>query len=163
AHFGVHYVRGPQITVQDALSMGVFDRVADLARVVERLCHIERAVARDDRLECFARDELHHDEEKVLLLLGGDDGDDVRMIEAGEEARLPQQLAEIEVLLVRNFECDLLVDPGVFREVDRAETAAAKCREDLVLTDDLPSEEHAAVYNGRVITNVTRPSTPAEP
>src|SRR5262245_49116667 len=128
--------------------MGVVDGVADLARVVERLGHVERAIARDDRLERLARDELHHDEKHVLLLLGRDDGDDVRMIEAGEETRLPEQLAEIEVLLMRDFECDLLVDPGVFREVDRAETAAAKCREDLVLTDDLPTEEHAAVYNG---------------
>ena len=64
------------------------------------------------------------------------------MIEAGEQPRLAQQLAEVDALLVRNLERDLLVDPGVFREVDRAEAAAADRRQDLVLADDLAAEEH---------------------
>ena len=64
------------------------------------------------------------------------------MIEAGEQPRLAQQLAEIDALFVRNLERDFLVDPGVFREVDRAEAAAADRREDLVFADDLAAEEH---------------------
>ena len=66
------------------------------------------------------------------------------MVQAGEQPRLAQQLAEVDALLVRNLERDLLVDPGVFGEVDRAEAAAADRREDLVLADDLTAEEHAA-------------------
>ena len=77
-----------------------------------------------------------------VLLLRGQDGDDVRMIEAGEQPRLAQQLAEVDALLVRHLERDLLVDPGVFGEVDRAEAAAADRRQDLVLPDDLAAEEH---------------------
>ena len=61
---------------------------------------------------------------------------------AGEQPRLAQQLAEVDALLVRDLERDFLVDPGVFREVHGAEAAAADRRQDLVLPDDLPAEEH---------------------
>ncbi len=108
--------------------MRVVDRVDDLAGVIERARDVERAVARDDRLERLARHELHDDEEDVLLLLRGQDGDDVRVIEAGEEPRLAQQLAEVDALLVRDLERDFLVDPGIFGEIDRAKAAAAYCR-----------------------------------
>ena len=67
----------------------------------------------------------------------------------GEQARLAQQLAEVDALLVRNLERDLLVDPGVFREVDRAEAAAADRRQDLVFADDLAAEKHAASIAAR--------------
>jgi hypothetical protein len=120
----------------------VVDRVADLAGVIERARHLERAVARDDRVERFSRHELHHDEEDVFLLLGREDGDDVRVIQAGEEPRLAQQLAEVDALLVRHLERDFLVDPGVFREVHGAKTAAADRRQNFVLPDDLAAEEH---------------------
>ena len=86
--------------------------------------------------------ELHHDEEDVVLLLRGENRDDVGMIEAGEQPRLAQQLAEVDALFVRNLERDFLVDPGVFREEDRPESAAADRRQNLVLADDLPAKEH---------------------
>ena len=43
-----------------------------------------------------------------------------------------------------NLEGDLLVDPGVFGQVDAAEAAAAEGRQDAVLPDGLTAEEHAA-------------------
>ena len=64
------------------------------------------------------------------------------MAERGEQARLAQQLAEVEVLAVRNLDRDFLVDPRVFREIDAAEPAAAKGREDAVLPDRLSAKEH---------------------
>src|SRR5204863_1752883 len=82
------------------------------------------------------------DEEDVGLAFRRENRDDIRMVERGQQARLPQQLAEVERLLVRNLERDFLVDPGVLREVDRAEAAAADRREDFVLADDLPEEKH---------------------
>ena len=84
---------------------------------------------------------LHHDEEDVVLLLGGGDGDDVGMADAGEQPRLAQQLAEVEALAVRNLDRDLLVDPGVVREVDGTEAAAAERRGDLVFAECLAPEE----------------------
>ena len=96
---------------------------------------------RDDVLERFARHVLHHDEEDVVLLLRRGDRDDVGMAELGEQPRLAQQLAEVEVLPVRDLDRDLLVDPGVFGEVDRAESAAAERREDSVLAERLAFEQ----------------------
>src|SRR5581483_3460530 len=136
------HVRGPKIAVQDALPVRVVDGVAHLTGVIERKRQIERPVARDDRLERLARDELHHDEEDVFLFFGGQNRDDVRVIQTREEARLAQQLAEVDALFVRDLERDLLVDPGVFRQVDRAESAAADRRKYLVLPDDLTAEKH---------------------
>ena len=124
--------------------MRVVDGVADLAGVVERAGKIEGALTRDDRLERLAGDELHHDEKDVLLLFRGEDGDDVRMVQRGEQARLAQQLAEIEILFVWNLERDFLVDPGVLGEVNRSKAAAADRRKDLVLADDLTAKEHCA-------------------
>ena len=79
------------------------------------------------------------------------------MVERGEQARLAQQLAEVEVLPVRNLDRDLLVDPGVFREVDGAEAAAAERREDAVLPEGLAAEEHLmAVYRSSVTVRLPR-------
>src|SRR5262245_22861343 len=124
--------------------MRVIDGVADLTDVVEGQRKIERALAADDDLEVFAGHELHHDEEDVVLLLRRENGDDVRVTEAGEEARLSQKLAEVHALLMGNLERNLLVDPGVFGEEDRSKSTAADRRENLVLTDDLAPEEHPA-------------------
>ena len=64
------------------------------------------------------------------------------MAQAGEQPRLAQQLAEVQVLAMRNLERDLLVDPGVFGQVDRAEAAAAERRDDAVLADGLAAKKH---------------------
>ena len=119
----------------------VIDGVADLAGEIERAAEIERAVQRDDVLERLALHVLHHDEEDVVLLLRRGDRDDIGMADAGEQPRLAQQLAEVESLTVRDLDRDLLVDPGVLREVDGAEAAAAERRDDLVLAEGLASEE----------------------
>ena len=132
---------GPQVAMDHALAVRVVDGVADLAGEVERAVQLERALERDDVLERLALHVLHHDEEDVVLLLGGRDGDDVRMADAGEQARLAQQLAEVETLAVRHLDRDLLVDPGVVREVDGTETAAAERRDDLVLAECLAPEQ----------------------
>src|SRR6188768_2561525 len=107
-----------------ALAMGMVDGIADLAGEVEGAVQIERALERDDVLERLTLDVLHHDEEDVVLLLGGGDGDDVRVADACEQTRFTQQLPEVEALAVRNLDGDLLVDPGVVREVDGTKAAA---------------------------------------
>ena len=96
ARLGDEDVRRPQVAVNDTLPMRVIHGIADLAGEVERARQIERAVARDDVLERLARHVLHHDEEDVVLLLRRSDRDDVGMVEAGEQARLTQQLAEVQ-------------------------------------------------------------------
>ena len=134
--------------MDDALAVRVIDGVADLAGEVERAGQIERAARADDVLERLARHVLHHDEEDAVLLLRGGDRDDVGMIDRGEQPRLAQQLAEVQVLPVRHLDRDLLVDPGVVREVDGAEPAAAERSADLVLAELLALEEQCVEYSG---------------
>ena len=149
---GDDHIGRPEVAVEHTLAVRVVDGVADLTAVVERARHTERAFARDHRLERLAGHELHHDEEDVLLLLRREDRDDVRVVERREQPRLAQQLAEVEVLFVRDLERDLLVDPGVFREVDGAEAAAADRGQNLVFAQDLSAEEHAReVYQSRML------------
>ena len=128
--------------MDDALLLGMVDGVANLAGVIQGAGQIQGAFALDDRLERLARHVLHHDEEHIVLFLGGQDGDDVRMVEGGEEARFAQQLAEVHVLAMRNFDRDSLVDPRVFRQIDGAEATAPECRDDAVLSYRLAAEEH---------------------
>jgi hypothetical protein len=123
------------------LPVRVIDGVADLAGEVECPGHIERSVRADQVFEGLALHVLHHDEEHVLLFFGRRDRDDVGMADAGEQPRLPQQLAEVEALPVRNFDRDLLVDPGIVREVDRTKPTAAERRDDLVLSECLAPEQ----------------------
>ena len=130
------------------LAVRVIDGVADLAGEIERQREIERAARADDVLERLALHVLHDDEEDAVLLLRGRDGDDVGMADRGEEPRLAQQFAEVEALPVRHLDRDLLVDPGVVREVNGAEAAAAERRADLVLPELLALEEQRAEYSG---------------
>ena len=116
---------GPQIAVQDAGAVRVIDRVADLAAQIEGQRDVEGAVAEDLLLERLALHVLHDDEEDVVRLLGRQHGDDVGMAHRREQPRFLQQLGEVEALLVRDFERDFLVDPGVFGQVHAAEAAAA--------------------------------------
>jgi hypothetical protein len=67
------------------------------------------------------------------------------MTERGKKARLLQHLREIEVLLVRNLDGDLLVNPGVFGEEDAPKAAAAERRKDSILPDSLTLQEHGRI------------------
>jgi len=51
-----------------------------------------------------------------------------------------QELTEVESLTVGNLDCNLLVDPGVVREVHRPEATASERRDDLVLAECLTPE-----------------------
>ena len=70
------------------------------------------------------------------------------MVQRGQQAGLAQQIAEVDVLSMWNFDGDFLVDPRVFGEVNSAESAAAKWRQDLVLSDGLTTEKHWTQYTG---------------
>ena len=73
------------------------------------------------------------------------------MVQGGEQPRLPKQFAEVQRLPVRHFERDALVDPGVFRQIDRAETTAAERLEDPVLAERLSAKHHSgeSIRQGR--------------
>ena len=142
ALLGDEHVSRSQVAMDDALAMRVIHRVADLARVVERARQLERAFTLDDRFERVAGHVLHHDEEDVVLLLGGDHSDDVGMTERGEQTGLAGELAEVQILFVRDLDRDFLFDPRVFGEIHAAETATPQRRENAVFPDRLPAKEH---------------------
>ena len=137
---GDQHVGGPQVSMNDTLRVCVIDGVADLAREVQRTVQFERALRGDEVFQRLSLDVLHHDEEDVFLLFGGRDGDDIGVADAGEQARLSQQFTEVQPLTMRNFDRDLLVDPGVLREVNGTESAAAEWRDDFVFPETLTSE-----------------------
>ena len=62
------------------------------------------------------------------------------MVEGGQESGLSQELAEVQVLLVRDLDRDVLVDPRIASEVDGAEPATPEGRDDLVLPELLTSK-----------------------
>ena len=138
--FGHQDVGRPQVAMDDAGVVRVIDGVADLAGEIERAVELERSARRDDVLERLAMHVLHDDEEDVVLFFRRGDRDDVRVVHAGEQAWLAQQLAEVHVLTVRNLDRDLLVDPRVLRQVHGAEAAAPERSDDLVLPEVLPFE-----------------------
>jgi hypothetical protein len=65
-------------------------------------------------------------------------GDDVGMIERGEQPRLAQKLAEVETLAVRHFQRDALVDPGVFGEDTPVRIRRCRAVDEFVLPSVCP-------------------------
>src|SRR5262249_8014745 len=141
------HVRRAEIAVNDAASVRVIDRVANLADVVERHREIERAVACDDRLERFAGHVLHHDEEHVLRLFGREDAAGGGMFGGARGPRAAQHLYKSAALLGGSFQPPFLSAPLFFGELPPPNPAAADCREDFVLADDLSSEKHGGEYS----------------
>ena len=125
-----------------ALLVSVLDRVGNLTRVVQRDRQIEGASVGDCGFERLARDVLHYDEKHAFLFFSSGDANDVRMVERREQPWLSEKLAEIEVLLVRNFDRDTLVDPRVLGEVDGSESSAAEGLENPVFAERLASKHH---------------------
>ncbi len=143
--------------MQHVVFVRVLHCIADLRRIVERAHHLERATLDDDRLQRIARDVLHDDEKHVVLFFRRDHGDDVRMPERREQARLFQEFAEVQILAMGHLECHPFVDPGVFRQVDGGESATPEGLDDLVLAERLAakhhfrgSEYHRAVCNSAI-------------
>ena len=64
------------------------------------------------------------------------------MAHACEQPRLSQQFAEVESLAMRHLDGDFLVDPGVLRKVNSAESAASERRDDFVFAETLTPEQH---------------------
>src|SRR5690606_27539754 len=126
---------------------------------VERDIERQRTALEYDRLEGFAGDVLHHDEEHPVLLLGRDDVDDVRVVQRGQQARLTRQFTVVERLTMGNLPRDALVDPGVFGQIHGAETATAERLDDPVLAERL-STKHPRVESITVAVKTPRCHVP---
>ena len=80
----------------------------------------------------------------------------LRMIRAGEETRFAEQLAEVDALgFVRHLERHLLVNPGIFGEIDGAKASAARSwRRILHLPMILVAKEHSTSPVWRTVRRV---------
>ena len=124
--FGDQHVARSKVAMKHAGAVRVIDGIADLAAEVERPRHLERpsrmitcssvspctsSITMKNTSSCFSA-------VSTVTMLGW-------LIEARSRGSF-HQLAEIEVLLVGDLDCDFLVDPGVFREVNAAEATTAE-------------------------------------
>ena len=108
--------------MDDALPVGELEAVRDLDRDADGVAGPQRPAALDPLLQRAAGQVLHHDERGAVDLAHVVDGDDVRMRELRERARLldehPSGLAIGGGRGIEDLDRDLAVEGGVLGEVD---------------------------------------------
>ena len=82
-----------QVAVDDATLMGRFEGFGDLLGNRQRLIQRDRPL-RDPLGEGRPLDQLQHERPRALGFLDAVDGGDVRVVEAGEDLRLPLEPGE---------------------------------------------------------------------
>ena len=137
------HVRRPEIAMEDLGFVGMFDALEDLHRHLDGFELVEDLLAVEKSFETLPLHVLHDDEERSVDLLRGQNGDDVRVIEGGEETRLLQEIIFLAGLPMRHLDRDLLVDPGVAGEKDRSESSRTEVLENLIFPDILAQQKHA--------------------
>jgi hypothetical protein len=130
---GQDHVLRLDVAVHDLLVVHVLERLAGVARVLDRLLDRQPRVAAqlDLGAEVGAVDELHHDVEPLLVARVVDHLDHARVAEAGEQPRLDLEaggVLDVEQPLDRHLEPGLAVE----RAVDGAHRPARDRRDDLV-------------------------------
>ena len=130
--------------------VGMLDALQDLHGHLDRLELVDHLLPVEQAFEALALHVLHDDEERSVDLLRGQDGDDVGVVEGGEETGLLEEIVLLPGLAVGDLDRDPLVDPGVAGEENRAESARAQVLEDLIFPDILAQQKHARrrVYEG---------------
>ena len=109
---------------------------SDLDGDLERLLHVQASFSHDVLLEVLAFDVLEDDELPPVLLAPVDHGDDVRVLELGDRARLALEALD-EVLvggvpLVQDLQRDVALEQRVLRLVDARHPAVSDELLDLV-------------------------------
>ena len=152
--------------MDDALVVGLLERLGDLPRDLERLVDGDGA-AREALLEVLALDQLEGEEGLAVRLLEPVDRGDVRVVERGEEVRLALEAREalgvLRHLRRQHLDRDVAAEVRVGGAVDLAHPAGAEgggdpvVRQRLADQRGLPSGTNAVNCSG----NVGR-SAPAE-
>ena len=127
-------VAGLDVAMDEAAAVGGVQRIGDLGGDRDRPGRVERALAAQQRLQVAAADVAHGDEQAPVALARLVDRYDVRVVQAGGEARLAQQRLTGRAGR-EQLERDRPSEPHVQRPVDLAHSAASKQRLDAVARD----------------------------
>ena len=135
-----HDVLGLEIAVHDPLGVRRAQRARHLVDDRDRAQEIEAAIARQHRVQRFAVQVLHHEEDGAVVRLAEvGDVDDVRVIDQARRARLAQEALDrfvaAAVTLVEDLHGNFLTDVDVLAAIDDTHAAAADDLVQLVLAD----------------------------
>ena len=118
-----------------------------LERHQQRVADRQPTAALDQLLEVLALDVLEDDELAPFVLAAVDDGDDVRVAELGDRARLAAKALDVLLvggeLLVEDLDRDRAVEQAVVGLPDAGHPAASDELEELVATGDHVPRSHA--------------------
>ena len=141
-------VRRLEVAVDDALLVGLFERLGDLPRDRDGLVDGNRPALQALR-EVFPLDELHGEDALAGDLLQAEEGGDVRMREGGEDLRLALEAGESVGVggerLGQQLQRDVAPEPGVGRAPDLAHAPRAEGRDDRVGSEVGPRFERQGV------------------
>jgi hypothetical protein len=145
---GDEHVRGLDVAVDEALLVRGVERLGDLGEELDRALRLERPLLGDDLGQVRALHVAHREEEDAGLLSCLVDGDDVRVIERGGDARLAQE-ALAKALVLRelgrdHLERDLASQALLVGTVDRTHASSADERLDAIGGDLRPRRQQGS-------------------
>jgi hypothetical protein len=127
-------IRGLDVAVNDAVSMGGIQSLNDLDGEVQQIGQLERRSSRFRSTDAFAKrltlQQLHGKERLAFVFAELVDRADVGMFESGCGASFPFETAEtsriFDGFFGQEFESNLAAEPEVFGTIDQAHAAAAQ-------------------------------------
>ena len=136
--------------MNDALVVGVLERLRDLPRDLERLVD-GNGTAGEPLLQILALDQLEREEGLAARLLEPVDRGDVGMVERREHVRLALEAGE-PLRVPRDFrgqdlDRDVAVQVRVSRAIDLAHPAGAERRGDPVVGEALANHQSGAIFS----------------
>ena len=125
--------------MEHALAMGITQRLAHRAHDVHHLGNSQTAGLQAS-FERFAFDKAHDQVRLPVMLAKVIDGDDMRMLQLGDDAGFALKASEKGRVsfegLVHYFDSDIAVEGGVVSFLDRRHPAAAQLRDDAIRSNN---------------------------
>jgi hypothetical protein len=142
-----HHVRGLHITVDDALAVGVAQRVEHLRTCFHGGGVVERAAA-ESLAERSSGDELVGDVDVPLVSVEGERPEAARVAQPGRRLHLPLRSRPSLAFSRDDLECDVARGRLVSHEPDRTGPAAAQRPQGSVAAEDEPSVKGTGFTEG---------------
>ncbi len=172
---GNHDVRGLDVAVNHAFTMGVIQRAGDVADDTQNIysghARVVRGVFLEDVAQVAPLDEHHRHVEQVFILPGLVDADNLWVAQAGDGTRLAHEALAVLVqfvgmhpLRVEDFYRRVTLELVVIAPVDTGHTPLSYRRVDLIIAKFFPNKRvavrHKAAFSlaeckeTKIITNL---------